>query len=129
MTSELPRRPTLPEMSDALKIKNLTRLLKALTGAKGVRCYSYPMGDGRIILEDVDVDDVRFVNTWGTNEYAGIVLEFNAEPCVVEPPSDEFFPANSAVINAELWFWEDPWATIEELKEEVCGLRKRVKLE
>jgi len=123
--SELPKLPTMPEMSDELKIKNMTRLLQALTGAKGVKCQSYPMGDGIIILEDIEVDNVRFANTCGDNEYAGLVLEFEAEPCVVDPPTDEFFPANDAVINAEIWCWEDPWDTIDALREEVQTLRGR----
>ena len=122
MMDEYLERPVWPEMKDELKIKNMIRLIKALTGAKGIKCHAYPMGDGRIILEDVDVEDVRFVNAYGTNEYAGMVLEFDAEPCVVDPPSDEFFPANSAIINAEIWFWEDPWTTIEELKEKVQSM-------
>ena len=118
--SEYPKPPVWLEMKDELKIKNMIRLIKALTGAKGIKCHAYPMGDGRIILEDIDVDDVRFVNAYGTNEYGGMVLEFEGEPCVVEPPSDEFLPMNDAIINAEIWFWEDPWATIDELRKQIA---------
>ena len=125
--SDTLKRAVWPEMTDELKIKNLTRLVKALTGAKEVGCHSYPMGDGRIILEDIEVDDVRFANAWGTNEYTGLVLEFEAEPCVVEPPSEEFLPANDAIINAEIWCWEDPWTTIDELKEQVQSLSEKAR--
>ena len=112
----------ISEMSDELKIKNLTRLVEALTGAKKIRCRTYPFGDGRIILEDIEVDNVRFANALGTNEYAGLVLEFEAEACVLEPPSEEFF---SVVINAEIWCREDPWTTIDELKAQVQSLQKK----
>lgn len=121
---------TVPQPTDKDKIEMLERLVKALTGAKELDYMDWGLGGKRVVLTDVEVDDVRFVNTCGTNEYAGLVLEFDAEPYVVEPPieiADDVLPTTTARINAEIWFWEDPWTTIENLKEQVHGLQGSAK--
>lgn len=117
---------TIPQPSDKDKIQMLERLIKALTGAKRLTYADWKYGGKRISLEDVDVHDVKFASTCGENEYAGLVLEFDATP-YIEEPAPEFLPDDvkiedlepcyTARIDAEIWFWKDPWTTIEELKE------------
>jgi len=115
-----------PQPSIEDKVVLLERLVIGLTGAKEIRYIDWGEWSKRVILVNVDVNDVKFANTYGENEYAGMVLEFEAEPCVVDPPSDEFLPANDAKINAEIWFWEDPWTTIEKLKEKIQSFDTKV---
>lgn len=109
------------------KVEMLERLIKALTGAKDLNYRDWGIGGKRVILTNVNVDDVKFANTCGEKEYAGLVLEFDAEPCVVESPTEEFFSTNSAIINAEIWFWTDPWKRIEDLEKEVQSLSEKAK--
>lgn len=111
-----------------LKLEWLERLVRGLTGAKDVQYKKLHEMDNRVLLIDVDVDNVRFVEAYNSNEYAGMVLDFEAEPCVVEPSSDEFSPANSAIINAEIWFWTDPWKKIEDLEAELQSCKEKVKV-
>ena len=110
-----------------LKLEWLERLVRGLTGAKEIQYRKLHKMDNRVLLINVHIDNVRFVGAYNTNEYAGMVLDFEAEPCVIEPPSDEFFPANSATINAEIWFWTDPWKKIEDLEAELQSCKETVK--
>ena len=116
----------VPQPTDTDKIEMLERLVLALTGAEELSYANRGMGGKQIILTDIEVDDVRFANTCGTNEYAGLVLEFEPEHYIAEPPpelSDKLLPTPAARINAEIWFWEDLWKTIEELRKKVSDLQ------
>ena len=122
---------TIPQPSDEDKVQMLERLIKALTGAKRLTYADWKFGGKRISLEDVDVHDVKLVSTCGEKEYAGLVLEFNAEPYLEEPipellPDDvkieDLEDCYTARIDADIWFWKDPWTTIEELKEKIQSL-------
>jgi len=107
------KEPNWHPMDDEMKIKNLERLVKALVGARGISYHKYPMGDGRIVLEDVYPEDIKFNMP---DEY--VQVEFVPEP-FVKMQDDVDKPYLDARIDAWVYFWENPWDTIDELKEKL----------
>lgn len=120
--------PVWPPMEEHMKVRCLERLVKALTGARDIIYHRYPMGDGRVVLTDICPEDIKF---HGYDE--GISIDYY--PNAVRVTDREILPEFrrgpldgwDVRIDAWIYFWEDPWKTIDELRKRVDELVEELK--
>ena len=107
-------------MSNKVKIEMLERLVKTLSGAKDIEYTKNIRGiPYRIRLKDVDPDDVKIKNS-----DEGLSVDFGATITKNDEWEAKLFGKLAAIVTAEIWFNEDPWKTIDELKDQIKELKR-----
>ena len=99
------------------KVALYERILKYVTGATEIRIISHSDECEHGFVSLVGANP-RNVSEVGIDE--GLSLDYGSEP-YVEDYGGYLEPRDDSRTIVEVWFSEDPWATIEKLKEKIAG--------
>lgn len=113
----------MSEITTEQKCVLYERILKYMMGATEIRFKSLSKEGDYGFIEFVDVDRNAF-KVEGFDD--GLYLEYGSE-AYMEDYGGAIEPREETRIITEIWFGEDPWATIKALKKQVQSLSEKAK--